>query len=99
MAGPKRWAWKNKRNINNQFQFTFAINAMIGALLTSPFAIWVGRRAQRGQGGVPMAPFNRFVHDFPNVDPGYLTRKLFRQYFFGTCILGGIAFAYFTVDT
>jgi hypothetical protein len=43
-------------------------------------------------------PQQHYVHDFPNVDPGYLTRKTFRWWFFGTCLLGGAAFAYWTTD-
>jgi hypothetical protein len=98
-ANPKRWAWKNKRETKNQFQFTFMVNAMIGGVLTAPFAVWVGRRAQRYQGGVPIVPQQRWVHDFPNVDPGHQTKRTFRWWFLGSCILGGIAFAYATTST
>lgn len=93
MAGPKRWGWKNQREIKRQYQFTFLTNAVIGGLLTAPFAVWIARRAQHYQGGVPIVPYHRWNHDFPNVDPGHLTRKKFRLYFFGTCILGGVLFA------
>lgn len=97
-AGPKRWPWKNQREVKRQYQYTFLANAMLGAFLTAPVAVWVGRRAQRYQGGVPIVPQQRWVHDFPNVDPGYLTRKIFKKYFFGTCIVGGFLFSYMTVD-
>ena len=97
MANPKRWAWKNQRETKNQYQFTFWTNAMIGGFLTVPLAVWVGRRAQKYQGGVPIIPYQRFVHDFVNLDPGYHTRKTFRWYFFGTCFIGGLSFAYYTV--
>lgn len=99
MAGPKRWAWKNQREIKNQYQFTFWTNTLIGAFLAAPLGIWMGRRAQKNQGGVPIVPQQRFVHDFVNLDPGYLTRKTFRTYFFGTCILGGLTFAYYTCSS
>lgn len=98
MAGPKRWPWKNQREIKNQYQFTFFTNAFLGAILTAPFAMWVGRRAQRYQGGVPIIPQQRYVHDFINVDPGHLTKKAFRFWFFGTCIAGGFLFALATVN-
>lgn len=71
MAGPKRWPWKNSREIKNQYQFTFAVNFLVGAALTSPFAVWVGRRAKHYQGGVPIVPQPRWVFDFINVDPGH----------------------------
>jgi len=98
MASPKRWPWKNAKNAKNQYQFTFVHNAILGAVLTSPFAVWVGRRAQRTQGGVPIVPMQRYIHDFPNVDPGYHTRKTFRWWFISTCLFGGVAFAYLTVN-
>ena len=72
---------------------------IIGSILTAPLGVWLGRRVQRYQGGVPIVPYQRFVYDFPNVDPGYLSRKKFRRTFFTTCIAGGILFAYATVST
>jgi hypothetical protein len=45
MSNPKRWAWKNQREVKNQYQFTFWTNAIIGAFLTAPLGIWMGRRA------------------------------------------------------
>jgi len=41
----------------------------IGAALFWPFACIIGRRMMRGQTGVPIVPMQRFVNDFPNVDP------------------------------
>jgi hypothetical protein len=52
----------------------------------------------RKQGGVPIVPYQRFIHDFPDVDPGRLPRKTFRKYFMLTCITGGLLFAFYTVD-
>jgi predicted nucleic acid-binding protein len=71
MAGPKRWPWKNAREIKNQYSFTYWTNFVIGCVLTSPFAIWVGRRSKHYQGGVPIVPQQRWIHDFINVDPGH----------------------------
>ena len=51
---------------------------IIGSILTAPLGVWLGRRVQRYQGGVPIVPYQRFVYDFPNVDPGYLSRKKFK---------------------
>ncbi len=97
MASPKRWAYRNAREIKNQYTFTFFTNMALGSLLTAPFAVWVAKRAQRFQGGVPIVPYNRLVHDFVNLDPGFLTRKTFRLYFFTTCAIGGYLFATYTV--
>ena len=69
MASPKRWPWKNHAQNANQYRFTFTMHTILGGLLTWPFAVWVARRKQRTQTGVPKYPIQRFVHDFPNVDP------------------------------
>lgn len=97
MAGPKRWGWKNQREVKNQYQYTFLFNMCIGSALTYPFAVWVSRRMQRYQGGVPLVPYNRYVHDFVNVEPAALARKTFRQYFSIITLTGGFLFAVFTV--
>jgi hypothetical protein len=93
MAGPKRWPWKNARETKNQYQFTYWTNFLLGTVLTAPFAIWVARRSKTYQGGVPIVPQQRWIHDFINVDPGHLPRKQFRLWFFGTCFVGGWLFA------
>ena len=67
-------------------------------MLTWPLGVWVGRRMTRYQGGVPVVPYQRFVHDFPNLDPGRLVRNTFRWYFFFTCLTGGLIFGYYTTD-
>jgi hypothetical protein len=95
---PKRWAHKNSREIKNQYQFTFCTNFVIGALLTWPLAVLVGRRWKRTQGGVPAVPFQRFIHDFPIVEPTYMARRSFDWGFRLTCISGGLMFAFMTTD-
>ena len=99
MSNPKRWAWKNQREVKNQYQFTFWTNAIIGGILCAPLGIWMGRRAQKNQGGVPIVPSQRFIHDFVNLDPGYYTRKIFRRRFFTTCFIGGFSFAFYTLSS
>lgn len=96
---PKRWAWKNSREIKNQYTFTFYTNAAIGAVITSPFAIWIARRMNHYQGGVPVIPNNKYSHDFVNLDPGHFSRKNFRWYFFGICLAGGYLFASYTTNS
>jgi hypothetical protein len=98
MANPKRWAWKNAREAEHQYTFTFLTNAAFGAVITSPFAVWVARRMQRGQGGVPSVPMMKYGYDFVNLDPGHFTRKTFRFWFFGTCILGGYLIGSYSVN-
>lgn len=97
MASPKRWPWKNKREIEFQYSFTFWTNAVIGSIITAPFAVYVARRMQRTQGGLPTVPFMKYGYDFVNLDPGHHTRKVFRFYFFGLCLAGGYLFASYTV--
>lgn len=99
MASPKRWAWKNAHYIENSYKFTFWTNACIGAVLTSPFAVWIARRMQRFQGGVPSVPYPKYGFDFVNLDPGHFTRKTFRFYFASICFIGGYLFASYTVDS
>lgn len=98
MAGPKRWPWKNQREIKHQYQYTWLFNFLIGATLTWPLGVWVGRRARHYQGGVPIVPYNRYVHDFPNLEPTRMAKRAFRKYHFLMCAIGGTLFAYMTVD-
>jgi len=97
-AGPKRWPWKNQREIKRQYQFTWVVNFGIGAFLSWPLAVWVGRQAQKSQGGLPKYPVQRFVHDFIDLDPSALARKKFRRSFMLTAFTVGVIFAYATTD-
>jgi len=93
MAGPKRIPWKNKVMLDRQYKWTFYIHMMIGSVLTYPFAVFIGRRARTYGGGVPVVPYQRWVHDFPNVEPARKARLAFRFACIGTCLLGGHLFA------
>src|SRR5450830_1789830 len=66
--------------------------------MTWPLAVWVARRMQRYQTGVPLIPYNRFVHDFVNVEPSALSRKTFRTWFGLVVFAGGCAFANMTTS-
>ena len=94
MAGPKRWAFKNVREMKNDFQANFGVNFMIGFLLMWPVSIFLARRQKVLGTGVPSIPYNRFVHDFINLDPAYHARRVFRTRFFAFGSLGGVMFAY-----
>lgn len=98
MANPKRWPWKNQREIKKQYQHTFVLNAFIGGLLCWPLGVWVGRRMCRTQGGVPAVPLNRFLYDFINLDPTKFTRSTFRFYWLTTMIGGGFIFGLITTS-
>lgn len=98
MAGPKRWPWKNQRDLKNSYKKTWLGNFFLGAALTSPFAIWFANRQKTTQGGVPIVKYNRYIHDFPNLEPTLGARKTFRFWFFGLSVLGGVVFATYTID-
>jgi hypothetical protein len=66
--------------------------------MTWPVAVLLARRSKVSQGGVPVVPYNQFVHDFINVEPGAYARKRFNRTFYGTIFLGGFLFAMATVD-
>ena len=68
---------------------------MLGSALSIPFAVAIGRRMKHKQGGVPIVPQQRFVHDFPNLEPGRAARLNFRWYYYGTMIVTGYVFAQF----
>ena len=71
---------------------------MIGAFLTWPIGVYIGKRAKTTKGGVPMVPSQRFVHDFPNLEPVSFAKRRFKMYLFATCMAGGLAFAFLTVN-
>lgn len=74
------------------------MNFIIGFMLTWPLGVVMGRRAQRQDSGVPTIPFNRFKHDFINLDPSSYARRVFRFTFLKWCSAGGVLFAFMTVD-
>tara|TARA_B110000285_G_C15044857_1_gene573742 strand:+ start:641 stop:1318 length:678 start_codon:yes stop_codon:yes gene_type:complete len=95
-ASPKRIPWKNMRQLKRQYQFTFCMNWLTGGLMFFPFALYFGRRMTRYQGGVPVVPYQRFVHDFPSVEPTRAARFAFRNWTFGACVVAGFIFAKYT---
>jgi hypothetical protein len=85
--------------MKRQYQFTWATHFVIGSFLTWPFGVWIGRWAQKTQGGVPRIPMNRYLTDFINLDPSSYAKKRFRRFFIGTCMVGGVFFAFMTTDS
>ena len=93
MASPKRIPWKNQRQLKHQHQWTFIINWMIGSALFWPVATMIGRYNKTSRAGVPAVHLNRFVHDFPKLDPGRTARHYFRWYAVGSSVLAGMIFS------
>ena len=93
-AGPKRWPWKNHREIHRQHTYTFIIHAGLGAIAAVPLAVYVGRRARVTQGGTPLVPLNNFKYDFINLDPAFHAKRRFRMGYYSTLIIAGILSGY-----
>lgn len=98
MAGPKRWPWKNQRDTSKSYSVTFLVHWAFGAVITWPLAVLVGRRMKVTQGGVPQYPLQKYVPDFINVEPAHLARKKFNKGFYGTMFVGGLLFAFTTMN-
>lgn len=98
MASPKRIPWKNQYKIKKQYQSMFLMNWIIGGALFWPAACIIGRRAKRYQSGVAIVPYQRFIHNFPDVDPTALSKKTFRYYSAFSAIGFGYFFAHMTTD-
>ena len=84
--------------MHKQYQYTFFTHWMIGGILAWPLACIVGRRMKVYQGGVPVVPYQRFIHDFPNLEPGKAARNTFRWWSLLTSVALGFAFARVTVN-
>ena len=98
-AGPKRYPWKNQRQLKRQHQFTFMTHWFVGCVLSWPIAAAIGRSFKVENGGVPVVPIQRWVHDFPKIDPGHYARKVFRYYSRWSCLALGYCFARYTTST
>ena len=98
MAGPKRIPWKNQYSIKMEYRYQFMWYWMAGGMLFWPVACMIGKRAKRYQTGVPVVPQQRFIHDFPNVDPTTRARTAFRFNSFWSAALFGFCFAQYMSD-
>lgn len=97
-ANPKRIPWKNTRRIKRQSQFTFMTNWTICSFIAWPFAAMLGRAMKTTKTGVPIVPINRWIHDFPNIEPGRIARITFRYYSIGASIILGWCAARYITD-
>mmetsp|Transcript_13141 Transcript_13141/g.15202 ORF Transcript_13141/g.15202 Transcript_13141/m.15202 type:complete len:275 (-) Transcript_13141:28-852(-) len=95
-AGPLRIPYKKSRELLQENRMVGWINFMIGAILISPLAVFVGRHMRTSSGGVPLMHLPRAYHNFPNVNPDRYARIRFRIGFLATLVLGGFGLATFT---
>jgi hypothetical protein len=98
MAGPKRIPWKNSREIIKDHKRIFLLNWITGAVLFWPIACMIGRRSKRYTGGTPIVPYQRFINDFPNLEPARLSKVTFKWWSYGSMIIFGYVFAQATTD-
>lgn len=93
MCGPLRVPYKNeleRRKVeNNKWWHLF----MVGAVLSSPVAIWYGKRFRTTQGGVPKTYVSWNYHQFPSPRPYKHSRRLFLGAYGAILSVGGYAFA------
>lgn len=62
-------------------------------MLSWPVGVVIGRRMKHTSGGVPWYPVQRFVDDFPNVEPSRHARKTFFFWSVGTAVVLGYLLA------
>ena len=66
-AGPLRKPYERTRALSKEYRINYATNFMLGALISSPFAIWWGRRNRWTAGGVPMVYYPKnYQNDLRN---------------------------------
>lgn len=97
-AGPKRIPWKNSQEIQTQYAINFYVNWAMGAILSWPVAVMIGRRMKQTPGGVPAFPVQRLVDDWPNVEPARHARRTFFFWSVGTSMVAGYFFAKWYCD-
>lgn len=77
----------------------WGLNFTIGAILTMPLAIFVGRSGRvHSIGGVPKVYQAKNWINFPNLDPSRHSKFTFNLRFALTCALGGYSFAQYFTD-
>ena len=98
MAGPKRIPWKNMYEIKNDYKKIWFLNFLTGAVFFWPVACMIGRRMKRTSGGVPVVPYQRYIHDFPNLEPARSGYQHFKWWAFGSSMAFGFTFAHYVTD-
>jgi (2Fe-2S) ferredoxin len=72
---------------------------VIGTFLSWPIAVLIARRGQVYNSGVPLVPYQRYVHMYPNVQPKLATWKVFNKYAWAAALFGGYLFSRAITDT
>ena len=91
-CGPLRVPYKRVKQVNDKYVSEFYSKALFGGLISVPLAIWMGRRAQVNETGVPRTHKNiQLLH--PNPSPHYVSRRNFKIGFWCTVIGVGYVFA------
>jgi hypothetical protein len=58
----------------------------------------IGRRMKRYSGGVPVVPYQRFIHDWPNLEPSRQSRITFRYWTILSSTVAGFIFAGYVTE-
>lgn len=91
-AGPLRRPYKDTRELQTQQRFHNGTNFLIGAILISPLAIFLGRLNRATLTGVPKIHHPENYFRMVDYSPDACARKNFRIGFFLTLGLGGMVY-------
>jgi hypothetical protein len=98
MNGPKRVPFKNLAKLKSNYRAEYLTYFVLGATLSYPVAIAIGKRAMVSQGGVALTPRQRWVDNFPNISPNRTTYRFFRRYCLGFMFICGNVMAQYCAD-
>mmetsp|Transcript_15475 Transcript_15475/g.17194 ORF Transcript_15475/g.17194 Transcript_15475/m.17194 type:complete len:165 (+) Transcript_15475:15-509(+) len=88
-AGPLRKPYIKSRTLLQRERFEYGLNFVIGAILSTPVAILIGRRARLNRTGVSKIYFPVSMNRFPNVNPDVYSARFFKLYYIMTLLFGG----------
>ena len=93
-ASPIRIPWSNYREQVWDYNYRFMATALVAGFFFYPVACMIGRRFKVSNGGVPLAPINKFQHSFPDLNPIFESRRQFRRW----SVLSTVLFSYFAAS-
>jgi hypothetical protein len=94
-AGPFRRPYIQTRALKQRYRRDYSLNFLLGVIIISPFAIFIGRKMRLGSSGVPALYFPRSFHRFPNLNPDHYAKNYFRMGFWSSLFIGGNVMASF----